>query len=332
MNNFDNNQNILGITKLVNNDDENVNLDELEKELIKGTDMLEDESEIDYEGEYAKEMDNLLKKINDKSDNFDNFDDKKDEFNFEKDDKSEKYSDDEEMKTNNIIKRENRYDNIYNNDISKNVVYRSNDKNYIRMTNEEKRQGHIHNVINTMGEDEYGNFNIEKEQEEDDKLILLEQIDMLRQILEDDGINVSRVPEVNIDSNIKDIKNISRILKIKNDRNRLSSLAEEGILLLAAGLEFLFDGEKEYFGFKPDLIGWSETVKIKLRRLKFETSNIVGNVVKNRNMPPGARLVLELVPSMLLYSKSRNTAKKAYKKEIVNDENYKKAISQLNNI
>ena len=37
-------------------------------------------------------------------------------------------------------------------------------------------------------------------------------------------------------------------LKLKNDRNRLCSLAEEGILLMAAVIEYVFDGEKEYFG------------------------------------------------------------------------------------
>jgi hypothetical protein len=47
------------------------------------------------------------------------------------------------------------------------------------------------------------------------------------------------------------------VLRLKNDRNRYSSFAEEMILSMAYGLEYLFDGEKEWFGRKPDLVGWN---------------------------------------------------------------------------
>lgn len=344
MNILNSNNNITGINELINNT-ENINLEKIEKEILDGTNILDTKSNIDPSEEYKKELNKLMNNANNKVEKNNNY---------EIEDKN-KY-----IQENSLIYKENNNTNKYYNNFNyknkenyneedniskkedsdneevlpyKRKQYYSTDKNMIKLTNEEKRQDHISNVIHNLGDMKYDDFNIEKEQEEDDKIILLEQIDMLKQILEDDGIDISRVPEVYTDSNIKDIKNVAKILKIKNDRNRLSSLAEEGILLIAAGLEFMFDGRKDYFGYRPDLIGWSETVKIKLRRLKFETSTIVSNVVKKRNMTPGTRLVLELIPSMFLYNRSRKQLNKEdVDDKIVSDEKYKRAISELNNI
>jgi hypothetical protein len=196
-------------------------------------------------------------------------------------------------------------------------------------TDEELQQTRIRSIIG--GSQNFEEFSLDKEQEEDDKLVLLEQIDMLKQILTDDGINVSTVAQVNINSSIKDIKNVSRILKLKNDRNRLSSLTEEGILLIAAGMEFFFDGQTTYFGTKPDLVGWSDTVKIKLRRLKFETSSIVCTSLRSSNIGSGMRIALELIPSMILYSRLKSQNKSGIDNSRA-DEKYKKAINELNNI
>lgn len=161
---------------------------------------------------------------------------------------------------------------------------------------------------------------------EDEKIVMLEKIDMLKEVLEENCINLSRVPSVDMKSEYKQIKHVLRVLQIKNDRDKLSVFAEEGILLSTALLEFMCDGEKEYLGFKPDLVGWSDTVKMKLRRLKFETSSIVGELVQDTSIHPGMRLLIELVPSMILYGRNQSI-KRQRKENALSDARMHQAMS-----
>lgn len=197
------------------------------------------------------------------------------------------------------------------------------------MTNEQKRQNYVDEALHGIeGEvDEVLEFDIDKEKDEDDKNALLEQIDMLRDTLEDDGINLTSVPIVNKNNSLSDITNIYKILKLKNDRNRYCSFAEEMILAGAYGLEYLFDGKKDYFGRRPDLIGWSSTVRIKLRRSRFQTSTLVKDMMQNYNMGPGLQLFLELIPSMFLYSRAKSASNTSNAND---DARYNAAISNLN--
>ena len=152
---------------------------------------------------------------------------------------------------------------------------------------------------------------------------------MLKITLEDEGIDTSNVPTVNKNSSITDIQNVYKILRLKNDRNRYCSFAEELILSGAYGLEYLFNGQKEWFGRKPDLVGWPDTVKVKLRRMRYETSTFVQEVMQEYNMSAGVRLALELLPSMFLYSRNRRISQND---SLVSDTEYKDAMNNLNNI
>jgi hypothetical protein len=206
--------------------------------------------------------------------------------------------------------------------------YNPADQQLRNMTQEERKQEKISQVLNNIDDREL-EFNIEKEKEEDDRASLMEQIDMLKITLEDDGIDISGVPKLVKNSSMKEVQTVYKILRLKNDRNRYCSFAEELILSGAYGFEYLFDGKKEWFGRQPDLTGWSSTVKIKLRRMKFETSTFVGEVMAEYNMSAGMRLVLELLPSMFLYSRNRRISQSD---SIVSDNQYKDAISQLNSM
>ena len=170
------------------------------------------------------------------------------------------------------------------------------------MTNEEIKQQHIRDVIGTNNKND---FDMEKERDEDDIAKLLEEIDTLRMTLEDDGCSISNIPIVTDKDDIDKIRNIYKILKLKNDRIRYCGLAEETILSMAHGLEFLFDGEKEWLGRKPDLVGWSDTVKVKLKRSRYETSTLVRDIMQEYQMPIWVKLFFELVPSMFLYSRNK---------------------------
>jgi hypothetical protein len=194
------------------------------------------------------------------------------------------------------------------------------------MTQEETKQKKINQVLRGIDDNEL-EFSIEKEKEDDDKASLLEQIDMLKITLDDDGVDISGVPILNKQSTIKDVQNVYKILRLKNDRNRYCSFAEELILAGVYGLEYVFDGTKVWFGRTPDLTDWSSTIKVKLRRMRYETSTFVQEVMQEYNMSAGMRLALELRPSMILYSRNRRLAKDD---NLVSDDEYRHAIGKLN--
>lgn len=196
------------------------------------------------------------------------------------------------------------------------------------MTMEQKKQTHVDNVLKDIDDDNNSlEIDIDRECDDDEKNELLNQIDMLRDTLEDDGIELKNIPIVTKNSSISDIKNIYKVLRLKNDRNRYCSFAEELILAGAYGIEHLFDGKNEWFGNKPSLVGWSNTVRIKLRRCRFETSTLVKEIIQDYNMGAGIRLALELIPSIFLYSRNTKLASKEG-----NDDEYNTAISNLNNL
>lgn len=196
-----------------------------------------------------------------------------------------------EYDTKNINDHENKYDD-YNNFTTKEQINQktvdtifnknfSNDNNY-----------------------EY-NYNLEDENREDLKMTLLEKIDNLTEELEDDGISLEKVPKVEYSSDLEKIEYVAKLLMLKSNRNRYATLGEEFILALANGLELVCNGEREFLGIKPDLQGYSDVVKVKLRRLRNETSQVVGNIVEKYEISPFTTLLIELIPGMYLHSKRR---------------------------
>ena len=163
----------------------------------------------------------------------------------------------------------------------------------------------------------------------DDKAILLEQIDMLMTNLKDEGLDVSRVPVVDNSSSMDDIYNVHKILRLKNDRNRYCSFAEECILAGSHTLEWMFDGEKTYMGRRPDLRGWSATVNIKLRRMRYDTSTFVSEVMQDYNLGHGTRILFELVPSLFLYSKMK---KSQYADNLITSDEMSSAMDTIRDI
>jgi hypothetical protein len=299
-NNSDN-KNIIGMADLMGDGNDKFNTSKLEEEIINGAGLILDEEE-DQVNQYKQEMERMVNEFN--INDFGKVDDFSNEY---------QYDSGVDLGTSqNIIKN-----------ITEETKIRDEQLQY--MTIEQGRQNFVDDVLNDIGvSDENLEFDIDKEKDNDDKNILLEQIDMLRDTLEDDGINLTNVPQVNKNNSISEIQNIYKILRIKNDRNRYCSFAEELILAGAYGLEYLFDGKNEYLGRKPDLVGWSNTVKIKLRRCRYQTSTLIKDMMQDYNMGPGMQLMLELIPSLFLYSKQKKIAS--------SDNDYDDAISQLNGL
>lgn len=190
------------------------------------------------------------------------------------------------------------------------------------ITEEQKKQSIINSVLSGT---EDRTFSVDKEKEDDDKTMMLEQIDMLLDNLKDEGINLSRVPNVNYDSSFDEVEKVLKVLRLKNDRLRYQSFAEEGILAGSGVLEWLFDGKKTYVGRKPDLTGWSATVNMKLRRMRYDTSTFVSDIMQDNNLGHGTRILLELVPSLFLYSKM----KKSHSDNIMSSDEVNSAMAKI---
>lgn len=175
------------------------------------------------------------------------------------------------------------------------------------MTNEERRQNVINAAFHGMKEPSSAIFTIEQEQEADEKARKLEQISSILTMFKEEGEEIDRIPELDESNSIDEIDSVLKHLLLKNDRKRYGAFAEECIMLAAHGIEWVFDGEKTYFGFRPNMTDWHKTVKHKLRRMRHDTSTVVGTVMKKWNLGSGTRIALELIPSAFLYSRLKKS-------------------------
>jgi hypothetical protein len=176
-----------------------------------------------------------------------------------------------------------------------------------RVTDEQERRRHINSVVADLRGETRTTFGVERERLQDIKASKLEQIGQLRMTIEEEGIDCAGVSNPTSDSSMEEIDSVLNILRLKNDRNRYSSLAEEVILGVAEGIETVFDGSRAVplVGWKPDYTGYHSTVNIKLHRMRFETSQVVGNIIEKYNVGPTARIIMELLPSFFLYPRQQ---------------------------
>jgi hypothetical protein len=150
---------------------------------------------------------------------------------------------------------------------------------------------------------------ISKEKENEEISALLGDIGELKHELEQDEVDISDVPAVTKDSTKDEVKSVYNILKRRYERRRLNSLGNEGIIAIAQGLEYIFDGERKIGPYKPDLTNWNNTVRTKLRKMRYETSNVVGVVLDKLDVGSAGRIAIELVPSAFLHSKMRKDSR-----------------------
>lgn len=187
-----------------------------------------------------------------------------------------------------------------------------NDPEKQKFTKDQIRQRNIKKFmtkIDTSEEDKSEDDMFRQVEEEDEKQRFLNQIESLRAMLGEDDVDISHIPLVNDKSDLKDVKNSYKMLLTKNDTRRCSSMAEEGILMMAYALEDIFDGKRVLFGrFRPNLVGWNTTASVKLRRMRFETANVVSHVMQSYGVGDIGRIGLELIPSMVIYSKRKQNS------------------------
>jgi hypothetical protein len=189
----------------------------------------------------------------------------------------------------------------------------SNDIYYMQKTRDDHLQTSISRVMEHVPK---MNIDMEQEIEEERKNTLLEQIEALRDDL------AERIEEVH------------RRLTFKYNKLKYNSIAEEALVAGASLLEMIFNGRNSYFGTKPDITGYSDVVKSKLKRIRVETSTAVSKFVAKHDVGVVPRLMMELLPSLITQSQRRKlqagdslNASVSYKKSSIRSH-----ISDLNNM
>ena len=177
------------------------------------------------------------------------------------------------------------------------------DSYYTKKTRDEYLQSSINRVMESVPK---MNIDMEQEIEEERKNTILEQIEALRDDLSELGVSVSGGQYyASYDAPLKKIEEVHRRLTFKYNKLKYNSIAEEALVAGASLLEMVFNGKHEYFGCKPDITGYSDVVKSKLKRIRVETSTAVSRFVAKNNVGVVPRLMMELLPSLITQSQRR---------------------------
>lgn len=173
-------------------------------------------------------------------------------------------------------------------------------------TREQERRSHIDAVMGVSQEQGTHDFSFEREKREDRKCEMLGEIDNLINTLSNYDVNLDRIPKVDQTTDYATVETVLKMLRYKNDNARYCDFAEEFLLFGAYALEELFDGKRMWFNrYQPDLTGWHNNVNVKLKRMRHDTGQLVSGVMQDYNIGPGTRILMELVPNLVLYSKMK---------------------------
>ena len=300
------NTNAISVTGLASilGDDPETDYNTFESEFISGQPAKQEAKSIDYTSEFKNELDTLGKSFNMSKFDLDlskySMPVKAEESEEEDDDTRDETPDDD--------------------------TWAPKDPQLSRMTDEERRQSYVNNATaDIYRSDDDADF-INADDEEDEMSKILEQIDQLYSILEIEGVPLSSIAKPGPHTSKKEAKKILKILQIKNDKLICCSLFEECVLAGAYALEDVFDGQREFFGKRYDLTGYSDTIKLKLRRMRYNTSTFVSGIMQSYNISPAWRILIELVPSLFLYSRDR---KNKSTDTLVNNTEYNNARMDL---
>jgi len=207
--------------------------------------------------------------------------------------------------------------------------YRGTDPYYAQKTREEQLQTNISKVLESVPK---MNIDMDQEIEDERKNYLLEQIESLKDDLDELGVSVDRIPYVSYDTPLKQIDEVHKRLMFKYNKLKYNSIAEEALVAGASVLEMIFNGKHEYFGCRPDITGYSDVVKSKLKRIRFETSTAVNRFVSNNNIGGASMVMMELLPSLITQSQRRRLQTNDSINANINKESIRSHISDLNSM
>jgi len=182
----------------------------------------------------------------------------------------------------------------------------SDDMPEIEEEDEEATEDHVTSEQIDRGISSYGISDKKNFADDDDAVAIKEEIDDLIYELEETYPKIGeKYQHLDYKSDITELKNTLRYLRRRYDRVRAQNLGKELIISGANLMEFIFDGKRSFGPFTPDLTGWSNTIRPKVRRLQNETATIISDIMNDYKIGPWFRLGIELVPSAIIYSKMR---------------------------
>lgn len=177
------------------------------------------------------------------------------------------------------------------------------DEFYMQKTRDDQLQSSISRVMEGIPS---VNIDMEQEIEDERRNALLEQIESLRDDLEELGVPIDGMQySVSYDAPLRKVEEVHRRLTFKYNKLKYNSIAEEALVAGASLLEMMFNGKNDYFGRKPDITGYSDVVKSKLKRVRVETSTAVSRFVSKNQIGVMPRLMMELLPSLITQSQRR---------------------------
>lgn len=192
--------------------------------------------------------------------------------------------------------------------------YRDNvkDDTVINITDEHSKKAKIMEVFGDMRKDNKTGFSMNAERTRDAKSNKIEQICNVVSSLEEEGIDIKGFTIPSVESTMDEIDSVLNLVNMKMNRTRYSSLFEEIVIGGAEFMESKLDGTRSIppFNWKPDYTGYSNTVSVKLHRMRYETSKLVGNSMEKLNIGSTTRILMELLPSLLLYPKTNSNRRR----------------------
>ncbi len=202
---------------------------------------------------------------------------------------------------------------------------------YQQRTREEERSAALKQFLKTdevNDNDNNDKFELEHEKLADDKVIMIEQIESLKDELRLDK-NDKRFA-IDEDDDYNKVRATWERLKYKSQLQTYDTMFTEAIIFGTGMIEKLFDGKKVYFGYRPNMEGWSDTVKLKLKRMQPEKTKVVSGIVKNYQINEGASIVIQLILSGILYSqfKGKEAEEENYGERTSHGE-WKRAVNDM---
>jgi hypothetical protein len=149
-------------------------------------------------------------------------------------------------------------------------------------------------------------------------------------ILEDEDL--SDIPPTTQASTDEQIRNVKEALEYRKERRQNSGIFEMFATLGARGLGKLCNGKREFFGGKPDLVGWHISVARKVRAHKYETAEFVKQVTKSLGIGNGMIFFADLIFDAVTYSIHRTEGKENKNKKVCTETEASEAMDAVNKI
>lgn len=178
-------------------------------------------------------------------------------------------------------------------------------QDFSTFTDEQKKVDQIETMFQSFPVDSKMQDLLQDDADEDELIRLKENIEGLKQTLIEEQISYDNIAYVNDLTSVSKARKVERAMQVRLDNLRLREMIEEVALTLCSGVEEVCNGENEILGGKPDLRGYSNTLKLKLRRMRGKTTYAVSQVLQNSNMPWWLTLLLDIGPSLFLFARDK---------------------------